>query len=373
MNIKNPFPITGYISPEYFCDREEETQKIISAIANNRNLTLLSLRRMGKTGLIKHVFHHLESEKEYRLLYFDILSTTNTADFVREFSKVILLDERKYSSNFFKKLLSFLTGIRAKIVFDNLTGAPEIEFDYQNNIEIERSIEAIFEYIGSQKTDYVIAIDEFQQIVNYPEKNLEALLRTHVQQRNNVHFIFSGSNKHLLLSMFSDYGRPFYQSSEIMYLNRLDKDIYADFIMEKFTKVGKNMDRNLVLEMLNQLHIYTFYVQYFFNRLFEISSKNIDNALVTKVMENILLERDYTYINYRNLLTTQQFNLLKAIAKEENIQQINSQVFLKKYNLGSASTVNRAIKALIDKEMVYEESSIYRVYDVFFEKWLQRL
>ena len=52
----NPFLIAGYYSPDYFCDRETETEKITSALNNDRNVSLMSARRYGKTGLIHHVF-----------------------------------------------------------------------------------------------------------------------------------------------------------------------------------------------------------------------------------------------------------------------------------------------------------------------------
>lgn len=54
--MNNPFLIVGYQGPEYFCDREKETEVILSALHNGRNITLVSPRRMGKTGLIKNVF-----------------------------------------------------------------------------------------------------------------------------------------------------------------------------------------------------------------------------------------------------------------------------------------------------------------------------
>ena len=66
MKPNNPFLVYSYHSPAYFCDRETETQKIISALNNERNLTLIAPRRMGKTGLIKNVFHNMaEQEKKY--------------------------------------------------------------------------------------------------------------------------------------------------------------------------------------------------------------------------------------------------------------------------------------------------------------------
>ena len=50
--ITNPFVTGGYIGPDYFCDRQNETDLLLKAISSKRNLTLISLRRMGKTGLL---------------------------------------------------------------------------------------------------------------------------------------------------------------------------------------------------------------------------------------------------------------------------------------------------------------------------------
>ena len=48
--LENPFVVYGYVSPIYFCDREQETYDLITALSNGRNVTLMSPRRMGKTG-----------------------------------------------------------------------------------------------------------------------------------------------------------------------------------------------------------------------------------------------------------------------------------------------------------------------------------
>ena len=40
LNMNNPFLIVGYQGPEYFCDREKETEVILSALHNGRNITL---------------------------------------------------------------------------------------------------------------------------------------------------------------------------------------------------------------------------------------------------------------------------------------------------------------------------------------------
>lgn len=337
---ENPFLISGYINPSYFCDREEETRRVTSALQNGRNLTLVSIRRLGKTGLIKNVFYHLQ-DTPYRLLYLDILPTTSMQDFIRLFGNAIIADEKKHST----------------------TGTPQ---------EAELSMRQIFDYIASQKAQYIIAIDEFQQITYYPEKNVEAILRTYIQPLTNANFIFSGSNKHILSSMFSDYGRPFYQSTDFLYLKRLKKEVYADFIYERLSGHKFIISKDDINDIIDYYDTYTFYIQTFFNRLFATGIKKIDRPLIEETKGIILEEREYVFYNYRNLLTNSQFNLLKAIALEGTVEQPGSKDFMIKHGLAQPSSISRSLNALISKEMIYREDSAYKVYDVFFSKWLSK-
>jgi hypothetical protein len=73
----NPFLVSGYYSSKYFCDREKETERILEAMQNNRNLALLSLRRMGKTALIEHAFHSNKIKAEFDCFYIDIYASAN--------------------------------------------------------------------------------------------------------------------------------------------------------------------------------------------------------------------------------------------------------------------------------------------------------
>src|SRR5664280_3270045 len=88
--ITNPFVTGGYIGPDYFCDRQKETDLLLRAISSKRNLTLISLRKMGKTGLLKHVRHHLghlpkgsiKEQKHVAVIYVDLMPTMNGNDTV---------------------------------------------------------------------------------------------------------------------------------------------------------------------------------------------------------------------------------------------------------------------------------------------------
>ena len=88
MKPNNPFVISGYRGPEYFCDRVRETDKVVSALVNERNVTLMAPRRYGKTGLVRNVFNSLP--KEYAPIYVDIYSTANLNEFTQVFASAVI-------------------------------------------------------------------------------------------------------------------------------------------------------------------------------------------------------------------------------------------------------------------------------------------
>jgi AAA+ ATPase superfamily predicted ATPase len=371
---ENPILISGYISPIYFCNRAIETNELVGAMKNGRNITLLSVRRIGKTGLINNAFYQLNENKSHKTLYIDVFPAKNLADFVKIFSQAIVEDEHSKKGNTVKRITNLAKGIKASVKFNSFTGTPELVIGHQEPEEVQHSIGEIFKYLENQKQQYAVAFDEFQQILEFPEKNVEALLRSYIQQCNNVNFIFSGSNKHLLESVFGEYGRPFYQSTGFLHLNPLPIDEYAAFIQHHFQVKKKQIDLEMIKNCLQYFNVHTFYTQYYFNRLFERSGrKPIDKALMYEVEQLILKERENTYYSYRNLLTKTQFALLEAIAKETEVSQPTSKEFLTQYGLKQSSSVSRALQAMTDKSMVYHENGSYRLYDVFFEKWLQKM
>ena len=127
-----------------------------------------------------------------------------------------------------------MASLRPRLTMDPLTGEPSIELKVESSSGIKSGLEQILRLISEIKKDIVFMLDEFQQIGNYPEKNIEAMLRSVIQTYPEVPFIFSGSSKHMLENMFMSPGRPFYQSSELMYLDRIREDDYRIFIKEKF-------------------------------------------------------------------------------------------------------------------------------------------
>jgi hypothetical protein len=371
----NPFILKDYSGPEFFCDRTAETTRLINAAENQRNLTLSSIRKMGKTGLIHHAFHQLNHAAEIDTVYFDIYYTESLSDFINKFGASILKVEDSFPEIIKRKINNFIKAIRPTITYDSLTGSPVFSFQLENESARIRTLDEIFGFLHERSLGkpLVIAIDEFQQIARYPEGNIEALLRSNIQKLQHVNFIFSGSDKQILINMFTDAKRPFYQSTEFMHLEEIPEDDYSNFIKNKFDQGSIIIEENAVREILTSTRRHTYYVQFMCNRLFGSGSRYINREVVWQAYADILTENEVYYSEYRDLLTKQQWNLMIALAHEEGISQVTSSSFLKKHDLNNSATVRRGIQSLLDKKMIYKKGTKHYVYDVFFARWLQRL
>ena len=121
--LRNPFVIYGYKGAEYFCDRKNETKTICTALSNERNVVLISPRRIGKTGLIHHVFEQLKkSEPETKCFYMDINATRNVNQFIQLLAKTVVGQVDTFSQSAFRKILTLFSSYRPTVSFDEFTG-----------------------------------------------------------------------------------------------------------------------------------------------------------------------------------------------------------------------------------------------------------
>lgn len=364
----NPFLISGYIGPKYFCDREEESQKLVNSIRNSRNVTLISERRLGKTGLLKHVETQIENETIF--VYIDLYPTLHLQDFILLLSNEILKKLEPFSEKVIKKITGFFGVLRPKFSFDPQTGAPSIEFSVTNQTDADMTVSMLFEYIRQAGKNVTVAFDEFQQILKYPEKNVEALLRAEIQKDATTCFIFCGSQTHLLISMFNDYARPFYQSTEILYLGKIDEEKYATFIVAHFKQNNTKISMDTAKFIYGLNNGITYNVQYMCNKLYSYNFKEVTSEIATELIHEIITENEIVYYNYRELVTELQYNILKAVAKEEAVEKPLSNSFIKKYKLGSASSVKSGIDMLVSKGFLLYNQKL-RVTDLYFSFWLK--
>ena len=370
MRPNNPFLLSGYISPEFFCDRDEETKKISEALYNGRNIMLIAPRRMGKTGLIQNVFHNLNKKhKEIVTLYLDIYSTQKLSDFVKLFADTVLGRLDSSPEKTIKRLGKFIKSCQPSIEFDEITGNPKITVNIAPAQE-ENTLKEIFEYLKSSEKRCYIAIDEFQQVTDYPEKGIEALLRSYIQFIPNINWIFSGSRQHIMREIFMSAKRPFYQSSQSISIDSIDKAKYFSFAAGFFSKQGLVLNDELFYGLYDEFDGHTYYVQAVLNRIYGYNTEPNQQSVQRAIIE-IIREWEYSYQTLLSASSPTSVRLLKAIAREKKVTYINAGEFISAHKLKAASSVNRALKSLIDKELVYHDKDGYSVYDRFMAIWLR--
>ena len=368
--INNPFLISGYESPAYFCDRKKETEKLLETLRNGRNITLTSPRRLGKTGLIKHVFHLLrQQDPKTAAIYIDLYPTESLYDFTQAFSSAVLGQLDSSPVKVLKRIASLFKGLRPSLTVDQVTGQPKVGLDIAAGTEAG-TLEQVFSYLKQTGKTCYIAFDEFQQIARYPEQNVEALFRSFIQDLHNVHFIFSGSQAHMLGEMFLSPKRPFYQSTSEITIGTIDEEAYFDFAAVFFKDQGRVLPKEVFHQVYDLYEGYTWYIQMVLNRLYAKADRSLDEELVQESIRDILRENEFYYQHLLQVYPKGQVKLMKAIAKEKKVKEIMAGAFISKYGLTATSSVKSALSRMLDEEIIYRSSNGYLVYDRFFGQWL---
>lgn len=325
---------------------------------------------MGKTALIHHVKELLPADWEF--IYLDILSTENEQQLLNTLG-ASLLEHFSEKDSMGKKVWEFVKSLRPTISFDQLSGIPQVSFQTS---QAEKPIIDLLGFLASWQKPIVIAIDEFQQIHSYPEKNTDAWLRSAIQQLQNVFFLFSGSQQSILSELFSDPSRPFYKSASPLKLEKINKEEYKKFIVSTFADHRKTMPTDVADQLLDWTKCHTYYVQLLCNRIFQMPISVYGASHWQTSAQQILDENETFFLHYRTLLSHQQWKLAVAIAKTGRVYGPTSKDFIGKNSLGSSATVFKSLDILIEKEMIFKEldsvgNTYYEVYDVFFERWIQ--
>lgn len=377
--INNPFIIKGAIPAKYFCDRVKETEKLTNHIHNGRNVVLTAPRRIGKTGLIAHCFQTPKWEEEYYVFFIDILETSSLRDLTFALGRQIFETLKPKSKQMVDLFVQTVRSISGEFGYDILTGMPKFTLSLGAIRNPEYTLAEIFEYINQADKRCLIAIDEFQQIVHYPEKNIEAILRTHIQHCTNADFIFAGSERHILEEMFNLPSRPFYASTANMNLEAISQDIYTEFVLAHFQEFNKHIEATSVEYVYRMFDGNTYCMQKVMNVAFAMTEENelCTQAIVEQAINDILSENERNYKNRLSLLTPKPKELLIAIAKEGKASRVTSGDFVRRYHLTSSSSVQSALKQLLaDDWITYtaneQGQKQYLLSDPFLSRWVQQ-
>lgn len=366
LSPRNPFILGHRIERPYFCDRLEEQKALASAVANGRNVVLISPRRMGKTSLIYVALNDsAEIGADCATLFIDILQTNSLGEFTYLLGKAVFDMLLPSGQARVRTFLSALKSLRGVFGFDAMSGTPTFNIQLGDIKHPEYTLDEIFSYIEKSGKPMIIAIDEFQQITKYPEKNTEAILRSHMQRMSNASFIFAGSERTILQEMFVSTRRPFYNSSEIMHLGSIGEDVYAEFARNLFRERGRDLDEESVRWAFRLFDGNTFYMQRTMNGAFADTPEGAvcGMATVRRAVRAMLAANEVVYREMLSNVSVGQKSTLYAVAQERVVANPMGADFIRRYSLTSASSVQSAMSRLVKAGFISLTDSGYALTD----------
>jgi uncharacterized protein len=351
MTSLNPFNLYNYTQPKFFCNRNEETELIMRKVENGENVILISRNGIGKTSLVKNVFYHLNKKNEFNLIYCDLLQETQISQFVECFLLAVL---ESFSTKSLKKI-DKLNNILSDKTSDNQLKT----FNKFTKAELIFKFNEVLLFLDAQKKRTIIVLDNYDIGSRYPNNEFENIIIKPIESCVNIQQIFSGAKNSLSFA-----------NEEIITLGEISNDIYKNFINNHFESSGisiktKNLDKILSWSRSNICA-----TQLVCFKLWETRKNKIKSELVDEVTHQILLEHECSFYMIINLLSAYQLKLLRAIALEGEAVQITSANFIRRYELNAPSSVNTALKALIEKEMIYRIDNSYLISNVILGRWL---
>ena len=370
----NPFVTKGYISSKYFCDREKESQQLLRELENGNDVALVATRKIGKSGLIQHCFDTFNLGKDYNLFFIDFYATGTLREMVYMLSRSIVNALAPKGTIWLQRFSAAVRSLSFVMTTD-LAGIPKLNLQLGDIREPFVTLEEIFHYLEHSEKPNIIAIDEFQQIMRYPDaSNVEAMLRTYIQRCVNATFIFAGSKRHLMGEIFTSPSRPFYQSVLIMNLKPISIEKYEEFARIQFEKNNKFIDNGVVADIYNRFDAVTSCIQRVLNVLYlkTPTGQHCSIDMVEGAIEYILDMFSETYADLLDKIPEKQREVFIAIAREVKAKNISSKAFVKKYHLQTVSVVTAAVRALLDKDFITLDKGTYTVYDPFFALWITR-
>ena len=372
--MKNPFVYGETVSGDNFCNRIQEISELVNDIVNGTNVIIFSPRRYGKTSLIKQVLE-IAGQKGILSFYVDLFPAVNKQKFIEIYARAISSGLPGKTSRIVKKLKEYLPRIIPKVVMDDQSVQFEFGFDRRDSLSphIDDLLEAGKKVADQHTKNVVVVFDEFQEIANFDDQEIERKMRSIFQHHRNVSYIFMGSKTHLMRDIFNNLNRPFYKSGKHFPLGKIASIELVTFAAKKFETSGIKITEDELKEIIEVTECHPYYFQMLCYVLWEIAldDKAVKLSHIEEAVEILISRESSAYMAIWESLTAKQKNLLVALMQEHN-PEIYSRRFLEQHGLGVPSSLQKATKKLISMELIQQANGSYEIIDLFFKRWIQR-
>ena len=364
--MENPFSYSDYVTGKAFCNRDKEQKDLIYYAQNSQNVLVYSHRRMGKTSLVHQVTHQLKKTKPtVKSVYIDLYGSLDENNFIDAILTGLTQIESKL-----ERILKQMAGLKVAGSIDPVTNLPTLSASIKPREKpeyLDKALTILASY--SKKQKLLVVFDEFQEVAKYSEEGFEKRLRKVIQGHRNISYIFSGSQKHILIEMFDSAKRAFYKMARSYPLENIEMQHYVDWAQKLFKKKSVNVDKKIIIDIVERCDFQPMYIQQFLFDLWRCDTVNL--AALDEIQKSIISSQKDQFIVLWDLLTLNQKKALRLLA-ETGGEGIYAAEQLQRVGFNSGSVLQRALMSLVEKEILAKNGR-FEFQDTMLKKLVQRL
>ena len=338
------------------------------ALQSSQFVLLSGKRGMGKTVLVKQFTEELFGSKSLPVLFLDLTDVMVEVDLVRELARACTSHLDTGQVKVMKDFASAFTYLRPVVRYDGFSSNPTVEFSLDEDIRYDITIDQLFGYASRVVNPKLLVIEHIERIV---EPALRDAFRDSIQKNMRCKVMLTTSDGQLSATMSANGTWPFDSQTQQVRVDPIEEQQFANDLQEVMSRHRKKLESAAAERLIEWSRGEMGSALLVIERLCDLPQKQVDEWALEKVIQLVLQERAPFFRAYRDLLTRNQWLLLRGIARERGAVKVMGAGFVRKYGLGTPSSVQTALAALQEKDLVYEEEGRWWLYDVLLSRWLE--
>lgn len=356
------FPFTG---------RNSELIMLKEFVAKPGFYRISGRKGVGKTALLRHFAEQYAGNKQIKVYYVDLSDTVNPETFILSVASQTLDVSESGQVKQLRELSNYFTYLRPLINFNRISGVQQMEFTLDENYKSAYTLEQLFTYLSKQATKVIVILDDCHQIQHFRDAQFLTSLSEIMKQNTELRIIASVAGTRRFSEWLSNSELQYFKEASLLEILPPEHDEINNAILEWSRQNGKMFSADVADQLIEWSRNTTSLTVKMLKILLQSGSKQPDAWFLENMLLNYLKSQRDVFQTYRRLLTSNQWLLLKGIARERGAKQVMGGEFVRKYGLGSPSSVQTALDALYDKELIYEEDNRLFPEDVALSRWLE--
>ena len=374
--MTNPFSFGALALDESFADRAGELAELTSDIRNGQDVVIFAPRRSGKSSLVWRAAHALAGE-QVLVAQVDLMTTPTKESLAAALAKSIFEQIASPLERARERALAPFRGLSVQPTINVNPEDGSFSFSFgiaQRPAEIDATLERLLELpaeLGSARgRRTALVMDEFQEIVDI-DPGLPKLLRSVFQRQPEVAHVYLGSKHHIMERIFNDANEPFWRSAKSMELGNIPVEPFAAFIVDRFHDSGGEVEDAVVADVLARTDGHPYATQELCYFLWEQTRDGpAGSAELARALAAVLRSEHAHFSLLWEGASAVQKQVLQALAREPGRPFTGA--YRAVNNLPAVTNVQKALRALVQREIVTNERGTYRIAEPFLADWIRQ-